>query len=334
MEEKHFYKNLHLLKVPITRVFSPTHFSAIPNSWYIIISDIKNSTDAVNVGRSNDVNLVAAGSLIAALNVARKYEIEIPFFFGGDGGTIIVPEIILEEVSEALLLHKTNSLMQFNLDMHIGSVSMKDVNAAGHFVKICKLQIGSGFNKPVVIGDGLHYAEQLVKSAEYNFSSEVHEEKEPDLSGLECRWDKVKPPEEQNEIVCYLIQAVNPLKQIEVYREVLIKMDSVYGNIKKRNPLSLKRMKLLLTYSKVRKEMMVKYGKWRIGYFLLSFIKSFLGSLAFKYNLTINNFKGRKYLELIIENADTLTIDGRITTVITGTMNKRVEYIKQLSMLE
>lgn len=78
-----FYKDLKTSKLTITEVFSQHNFCEVPDDWFIIIADVKNSTTAVNSGRHNDVNLVAAGSLIAALNIANSREIEIPFFFGG-----------------------------------------------------------------------------------------------------------------------------------------------------------------------------------------------------------------------------------------------------------
>lgn len=74
-----FYKDLKAWKLSVTEVFYPHNFFDLPVDWFIIIADIKNSTAAVGSGRHNDVNLVAAGSLIAALNIARKRKIEIPF---------------------------------------------------------------------------------------------------------------------------------------------------------------------------------------------------------------------------------------------------------------
>ncbi|WP_417786530.1 DUF3095 family protein [Tenacibaculum sp.] len=58
----------------------------------------KGSTAAVESGYSELVNLIASGSIIAALNIASKYEIDIPFFFGGDGATLLVPSVLLEKL--------------------------------------------------------------------------------------------------------------------------------------------------------------------------------------------------------------------------------------------
>jgi hypothetical protein len=111
-----FYRDIEPLELRIPEVFHPGNFSEVPTDWFIVISDVKNSTAAVQAGRHNDVNLVAAGSLIAGLNVARARNVEISFFFGG--GTLLVPEPLLGEVLARLDAHNANSMRTFGLDMH------------------------------------------------------------------------------------------------------------------------------------------------------------------------------------------------------------------------
>ncbi len=328
-----FYKDLKVWELPVTEIFHEHNFLDVPADWFIIIADVKNSTAAVSTGKHNDVNLVAAGSLIAALNIANARDIEIPFFFSGDGGTLLVPEQLLNDVLTGLFLHNLNSINNFGLELHIGSISIKDIMAGGHFIKIAKIKFG-GFDKAIVIGDGLRFAEQLIKKLAKDSSPEIKNTNELNLTGLECRWDKIKPPTEENEIVCYLIEAVNPAKQLEVYHNVLLKIDEIFGDIVKRNPLSLDRLKLLLSFKKIKKEIMAKYGRWRIYFSITSFLKTFLGRFYFRYNLKIRNLRGQEYLAELISNADTLIIDGRINTIISGKMDKRIQFLEYLSMQE
>jgi hypothetical protein len=330
MSDINFYKKLNPIKLPLTQVFNPVHFIDVPESWHIVISDIKNSTDAVNAGNHNNVNLIAAGGLIAALNIAQKHNVEIPFFFGGDGGTMIVPEEISTDVINALKAHNTNSKNNFNLELHVGNMQVKQMITAGHSLKIAKVQFGKEFNKAIVIGDGLKYAEQIIK--QNSITDKIDNDlSDLNLTGLECRWDRIKPPSEENEIVCYLIEAINPSEQISIYRDVLIKIDEIYGSIQKRNPLSPERLKLLLTFQKIKKETIAKYGRLKKNYFTKSFIETFLGKLYFNLNFKANNLRGKEYLNQLINNADTLTIDGRINTIITGKMNKRIELLNYLT---
>jgi hypothetical protein len=333
-EEKNFYKELDAVKLSLTDVFKQGKFTNVPGKWHVIIADVKNSTAAVNAGYHNDVNLVAASCLVIALNIAKAADVEIPFFFTGDGGTVFVPEEILQDVLAALKIHNNNSIKNFGLALHVGCMSIRSIKDAGHYLQISKVQFAKSFSKAVIIGDGLKYAEQKIKRS---LDQDEIIREDPSLlntEGLQCRWDKIKPPAEENEIVCYLVEAVKPEQQIEVYGNVLQTMDTIYGGLEKRNPLSLERLRLLISRNKIRKEMMVRFGKWKRSYIARTLIRTFIGQLYFKFNWKINNLLGQDYLKQVINNADTLTIDGRINTIISGSKDKRKQFLKYLNEQE
>ena len=331
---KNFYRHLETLQLPLPEVFEMGFFTDVPKGWYIIVADVKNSTAAVNAGKHNDVNLVAASSIIAAVNVAKKNNVDIPFFFTGDGATIIVPEHLLTDVLAGLSVHNKNSINNFGLEMHLGCISINDIQNAGHYLKIAKFQFGKNLCKPLVIGDGIMYAEKVIKLSEPDLLKKTEDPDILNLDGLECRWDKVKPPIEENEIVCYLVEALDPLKQMEVYGRVLQKIEEIFGTIEERNPLSIERLKLLVNFRKMRGEMMAKFGKWKKRYFSSTFIKTFIGRFLIRYNLKINNIAAQEYLKQLINNADVLTIDGRINTIISGKKEQRLLFLSYLLQQE
>jgi hypothetical protein len=154
------------------------------------------------------------------------------------------------------------------------------------------------------------------------------------MEGLECRWDKIKPPTEENEVVCYLIEAIKPELQAQIYADVLQKMDDIYGTLEKRNPISLERLKLLLGVNKIKREMLARFGKWERKYFLTTFLRTFLGKLYFKFNLKVKDLRGRDYLKQVVSNADILTIDGRINTIISSTNINHNSFMEYLSEQE
>jgi hypothetical protein len=51
----------------------------------------------VDEGKHHEINLTATGALISVLNTIKQEneDIEIPCFFGGDGATFIIPQILL-----------------------------------------------------------------------------------------------------------------------------------------------------------------------------------------------------------------------------------------------
>ena len=333
MADLNFYRDIKALKLPLAKALDDHSFFELPSDWFVVIADIKNSTAAVADGRHNDVNLVAAGSLIAALNIAKEKHVEIPFFFSGDGGAVIVPSDIADDVLAALHQHNENAMKNFGLTLHLGGLLAKDIFAKGASLKIAKIQVGENLSKALVIGNGLKVAEQYIKQKSggtQNISSA------PDLNmtGLECRWDKVKPPTDENEIVCYLVEATNQSMQTQVYRDVLTMLDDIYGSLESRSPLSVNRLKLLLNLKKMESEMKIKFGRWRTRYYLRMLFENFLGRLFFGLNLKLGGIHGQDYLSQLIANADTLTIDGRINTIISGKTEKRKQFIDYLKKQE
>lgn len=91
MFTENFYADLAPLE-QFLDITKPENFRSVPDDWYIVVTDIVESTKAIEQGRYKDVNLLGACSIIAVLNVAQK--IEIPFIFGGDGASIVIPPVL------------------------------------------------------------------------------------------------------------------------------------------------------------------------------------------------------------------------------------------------
>jgi hypothetical protein len=329
LESLNFYRDLKTLQLPVAEILRQNIFEEVPKDWFVVVADVQNSTAAVNAGRHNDVNLVAAGSLIAALNIAKEKNVEVPFFFSGDGGSLLLPGELVDDVIAGLWMHNENSTRNFGLSMHIGSLAVENIYDTGATLRIAKMQLGYGLHKAAILGNGLQVAEQQIKKT-HSSRLETGNIATLNMNGLECSWDKIKPPEHENEIVCYLIDAVDQTQQAAIYREVLIKIDEIYGSLESRSPLSIDRLKLLLSLQKLEKEMLAKYGNWKVGYYIKSFAKNLLGILFFRFDLRLGTVTGKKYLHQLIANADTLTLDGRINTIISGKESQRKKFLQFL----
>lgn len=91
------------------------NFNDLPDDWHIIVCDIERSTEAVNRGFHNEVNLAATGSIIVVLNGLKTTKVkDIPYFFGGDGATFLVPQSILETMLNILYLHQSHVQKTFH----------------------------------------------------------------------------------------------------------------------------------------------------------------------------------------------------------------------------
>lgn len=329
MTNDNFYSGLPLHQASISELLGKENlFSKIPDDWHVVITDIKGSTQAVIDNRHEQVNFIATGSIVTVLNIAFSMNVTVPFFFGGDGATFIIPNSLIDKIMKALTIYKNNTLENFNLELRASSVPVEKLHAEGHEIRIARFSSSANFAIPVVLGNGLNYAEQLIKGDSYIFSNPEVENEELDLNGMQCRWDKIPPPEDKEEIVTLLIIAREVSQQAEVFKKILRKMDDLYGSPEKRQPISIAMLRLKTTFNRLGSEMRVRFGKIRFIKLLQTW---FFGVFIYFYFKTRN---GRNYLKSLVEMSDTLVMDGKINTVISGTKKQRVALQELLDKME
>jgi hypothetical protein len=313
-----FYSRLPVNQIRLSELLMEEHlFYKIPDNWHVLITDVKKSTMAVADGLHETVNLVATGSIVAVLNIAFKANLSVPFFFGGDGATFIIPPSILDEVLKALVLHQQNTEESFKMILRVGHVPVVDIYAGEHVLQISKLKASELFSIPVVLGDGLSYAEKIIKGEDYQLKPMDVKEDDLDMSGMQCRWDKIKPPENYDEVVSLLVIAQNGKKQSVIFKKVIDKLDEIYGEHERRKPITVPKLKLKVTLKKIGTEMRAKLGRYSTMYLLRTWFTTLLGSFYFRTKT------GKTYLNQLVELSDTLVMDGKINTVISGTVRQR-----------
>jgi hypothetical protein len=324
-----FYSRLPVNQIRLSELLMEEHlFYKIPDNWHVLITDVKKSTKAVADGLHETVNLVATGSIVAVLNIAFKANLSVPFFFGGDGATFIIPPLILGNVLKALTMHQQNTEKNFKIELRVGQVSVKNIYENNHTLNISKLKASQLFSIPVVLGDGLAYAEKIIKGEDYmNESFNVNEE-DLDLTGMQCRWDKIKPPENYDEVVSLLVTARSGVSQPQTFKKVIDTLDEIYGEPEKRKPITASKLKLKGTLKKIGTEMRAKLGGYNALYLFKTWCTTMLGSLYFRTKT------GKTYLNQLVELSDTLVIDGRINTVISGTTQQRETLQSALDEME
>jgi len=82
-KDRNFYAEVPVSDLDVHELFRDrSNFQDVPESWHVLVADIRDSTKAVNEGRHEEVNLVATGCVIAILNLSITEEVTVPFFFG------------------------------------------------------------------------------------------------------------------------------------------------------------------------------------------------------------------------------------------------------------
>lgn len=324
-----FYSSLEVHDSSISSLIGDKDkFTELPEDWHILVADIRNSTQAVENGNHNQVNLVATGCVIAILNLAEANDVAIPFFFGGDGATFLIPEKMREKALSVLEKHNKNTEKNFGFSLAIGSFSVSEIYQRNIGLKIARVKANEVMNIPVVLGNALQYAEDKIKNEQ--FSQEIILDETPlNLKGMECKWDKIKPPNEDQEVISLIITGCEESDFSRVYSGVMANIDKIYGSIGRRKPISVKRLKIKSGLQRIKDEMMTKLGKWSFPAFMKSFMIANFGELYLK-----NTDAGQSYLQKLVELSDNLTLDGRINTVITGNSKQRKKLIAYLDKLE
>ncbi len=330
MNNAHFYTNLPIQTQTINNVLvQPEAFQQIPSNWSVIVTDIKGSTEAVQDGLSELVNMIATGSIIAALNIAAKVKIDFPFFFGGDGATLIVPPTLLTEIMDALVLHQNNVKEEFNIDLRVGCLSVSDVYKADTHINIAKVSINALYSIPIVLGNGLQYAEKIIKSKVINIPDLNNSNLELNLEGMECRWKKILPPTNADEVVCLIIHIKKESEQATYFKEVLDKADTIYGAYQKRNPISLPRLRMDAGLQKIKMELKMRKPNFRF----IEWMKNWVLMIGGKY-LYLPSKSGKKFLNELIKLADIFVLDGKMSMVISGKIAQRKQLLKYLDEME
>lgn len=327
-DKSDFYTKLPLSTTFISDlVANEAFFSKVPGNWHVLVADIKNSTQAIQNGQHNEVNLVATGSIIAILNLTINKSYNVPFFFGGDGAVLLIPPDLLDSSISALEKHSANTFKNFGFELKTGHLAVQEIYDEQIELKIARCKINDNLNIPVVLGNGLHYAENLIKETQTTTKSA--KDVNLNLDGMECKWDKVKPPLDNQEVLSLLVKNCEDQEPSKVYSMVLKAIDDIYGSPQRRRPISVEKLKLKAGLRKIKNEMKAKLGKFNIIYLMKNLFRVSFGEYYLK-----NTASGKNYLQKMVELTDNLSIDGRINTVITGNSLQRQSLVNYLDRLE
>ena len=332
MADKQFYKNLRPFKGTLIELLGDdNHFVDVPKSWHVVVVDILNSTSAVNAGNHHQVNLTATGAIISVLNAIRKVKRsnEIPYFFGGDGATFIVPSSLLNKIIHVLENYRIHIKRKIDLVLRVGEIPVSNLIESEVQLKIAKHRLTDKLSIPIVLGDGLKVAESMIKSSFKEEETTAFDETLLNLEGMECRWDQILPDQQQTKVVCLLLDASLEKDQRNVYKKVLAQMDEEFGKFENRQPIKSNNLKLDPNPTKVWEEMKIRLTSTSWMYFFKSWLKTNFGRIYL--NLTSS---GKQYLSQIEQLSHTFMLDGMINTVFTAEQKSIDRFIAYLDEME
>ena len=339
-------------------------YSPLPSDWYVLITDVTGSTNAIENGLYKEVNSLGVASIVALLNAVAP--LKVPYVFGGDGATVCIPPSSKAAAESALVAAKQMAKKNFGLDLRIGMVSMNDIEAAGHQILVGKYQPSAYFQQAMFQGDGLRHAESLIKDPEQDnpfqqamfqgdglshaeslikdpskdnpfIISEEQIEANGSFEGFECRWNEIPSPHE--ETVAILVQVLEKdivAKEI-IYQEVSQKILNIYGDEKEHHPLRMEKLSLTNSAKKLSNEVKVRVASlnfWsRCRYILKLELLSCVGRYLMRKKVKTENTDWGNYKQILIENSDYRKFDEVLRMIISGTLEQRNQltvYLEQL----
>jgi len=317
MSDQFFYQNLQEFD-NLNDISNEYYYETVPNNWYVVATDIINSTQAIEIGKYKEVNMIGALSIVTILNLHK--DIDIPFVFGGDGAFLLIPEEFLHQTKQALLAVQKISLEAYNLGLRIGIIPVSDLYSFEKKLLITKLKVSAQYSQSIIKGGGLDYCDVLLKdNTKYHILEKIDTKFKVNTDGLECRWENIPSP--KDEILSILIKAFDD----NYYTKILKNIDRILGNSQERHPILKNQLKLSYDKKVLNKE--VSLSENRNIFKALKIIKlkffNFLGDMMMTFKIG----KWTNYKNQVVSTTDTEKFDDMLRMVVSSdfTQTKKLE---------
>jgi len=318
MNTQNFYKNISSFS-EFHDVLNPDYYHPVPDDWLVLISDIKGSTQAINEGKYKAVNVVGASCIISVINAVGGNS-DIPFVFGGDGASFVIPPSLKDKVGEALIGTRKMAKDSFNMDLRVGLVPVQEILKGGKKINIAKYDISENMPIAMFSGGGLAYADTYIKQheAETNIDNFIDDKTAiADFDGLECRWNPVKT--KKGNMLTLMVQTAD-FSDTQTYEDLLRELEDIYGTYHDYRPNVPQDMTLSPNPKSLYAEFGVRtHGMNAINRLLYGLKLAFetpLGMALFKWDLEAKGVEGKKYIDDLVANTDFQKFDDTLRMVI------------------
>ena len=287
----------------------------------MVVLDVVDSTRAVDSGRYKEVNSVGVACIAALLNAVDRAP--VPYVFGGDGATVLVPPDALARIRQAVRGLQRMARRGFGLELRAGIVPIADLVAAGSPVLVSRLRLSEGTDLPALAGPGVATADAWIRDPEraprYAVDPDGSDEA-ADCSGFECRWRPV--PAHRGRVVAVLVQAVSDDLETRraAYRRVVSAILAVVGSLPDVRPTRSAEMRISPYLRDMRCEAIVLTGgrrgpaRWIRA--LRTWFRAAVGRYLVRHGRQAGDFDGRRYVQDAAEQSDFWKFDGALRCVL------------------
>lgn len=304
-----FYSELPMIS-SLLELLDPATFYSVPDDWSVFITDIENSTQAVEKGRYKEINALGAASIIAMSNACDGAS--FPFVFGGDGASCLVPNSYVQHIGSVLGALRNHAFVHMGLTLRIGCVPIFTLREKGVDIKVAKQSLPAGFKLAHFTGGGVVLADQLVKEhiQTYGITTQDSHQK-INLMGLECRWNDV--PSVNGQMVTLLVQPQKAdLQELKPLLDLLSRLMPLS------NPVRTDNLPITWPPQHLRTELTLKVGSaWRRWWAQKSLLCwTYILSKIIARTVRNPDTPAGKYFQEVGVNTDHFKIDDCLRTVL------------------
>ena len=318
-------------------ISNPALYREVPNDWFLVMTDVINSTIAIEAGRYKDVNVAGA---LAAIALANQYQsLEHPFLFGGDGITFLVPPEVAISCRSILADTRLQSKLLYDLDLRVAIVPVKEVYDKGKNLFLGKFIVSERYSQAAMMGDGFAYAEALLKDPTEKWLLPQDEpiKAKADFTGFTCRWRDIPSP---NGETISLIVSFEKADDQRLVDNTLAKIEEILGTQEYYHPLREETLeseqdKNLLSKEATAQTRSRSGFKHTLYLFKMKF-EMFISNLAMRFKLPIKamTYKLKDLKKYNVVSSDFRKYDGSLKMVVSATRDQRERLITMLEILK
>lgn len=304
-----FYSDLPTIS-NLLELLDSASFHSVPDDWSVFITDIENSTQAVEKGLYKEINALGASTIIAISNACDGAS--FPFVFGGDGSACLIPNSFVQDIGSMLAALRNHALLHMGLKLRIGCVQVSTLREKGADIKVAKQSLPAGFKLAHFTGGGIALADRLVKEHIQTYgipAQEIHQK--IDLTGLECRWNDV-PSINGRVMTLIVMPKKTDLKELKPLFDLLNRLMPLS------NPVRTDNLPITWPPQHLKTELTLKIGNvWRRWWpqKLLLWL-TWIFSKIIASTVSNPNSPAGKYFQEVGMNTDHLKVDDCLRTVL------------------
>lgn len=315
-----------------SRLTDPSHYQDAPEDWYVLATDIKGSTQAIADGKYKEVNLIGAAVIMAILNIAGNAS--LPYCFGGDGANMLIPPSLLDKTLATLASVQAKVKASFDMELRGGCIPIAALYREGARLLVGKYHLSPNVSQAVFQGNALSLAETwLKKGGGTVLTGALTAGADPDLQGLECRWEPIANRNGKMLSVLVKIAPSHASQGWQLYDEIIHNIDAIYPESAHSHPAYTSGLNISFRPSNLIKESKLRGGRHvltQLIYLLRIMILNAIGQFAFKTGINIGSFDGAKYLSEMVANSDARKFDEMLRMVLDSTEEQHAALEKLL----